>query len=57
MADRRTAKFIYGSNEMNKLAGYDNEADYGYSRASVFDESSFCNGDCFNCEVICPYQK
>lgn len=57
MADRRTAKFIYGSNEMNKLAGYDNEADYGYSRVTAFDEGNFCNGDCFNCELLCPYQK
>jgi hypothetical protein len=47
-----TARFIYGSNEMNNRVEYDNED-------IIIDEndtSAFCDGNCLSCEMVCPYK-
>jgi hypothetical protein len=49
-------RFIYGSEGMNKLAEYD--AYEGYeNRDNSAVEDGYCNNDCFNCVLECPYKE
>ena len=48
-----TARFIYGSKEMNNRVEYDND----YSVEVSTDESNFCDNNCFECEMVCPYKE
>jgi hypothetical protein len=50
-----TTRFIYGSNRMNDIAGYDNTESYSDDRN--FDDNGFCRGNCLHCESQCPYKE
>ena len=49
-------RFIYGSEGMNKLAEYDAYEGYENSESSAVNEGGYCNNDCFNCMLDCPYK-
>jgi hypothetical protein len=48
-----TTRFIYGSKEINKMAEYEND----YSIELSAGENHFCNNNCYDCEMVCPYKE
>jgi hypothetical protein len=48
-------RFIYGSEGINKLAEYDAYEGYENSESGAV-EGGYCNNDCFNCMLDCPYK-
>lgn len=50
-------RFIYGTEVMSKMAEYDAYEEYENSNNSTIEESSYCNNDCLNCMLDCPYKE
>lgn len=49
-------RFIYGSKCMSEMAEYDAYEEYEYNEISTI-EGGYCNNDCFNCMLECPYKE
>ena len=49
-------RFIYGSEAMNKLAEYDAYENYDNKAISEEMNGVYCNNDCLNCMLECPYR-
>ena len=50
-------RFIYGSEGMNRMAEYDAYEEYEISSSNETNEGGYCNNDCLNCMVNCPYKE
>lgn len=49
------SRFIYGTEYLGRETGYD--AFEEYDNNNMVDESSYCNNDCLNCVLECPYKE
>ena len=49
-------RFIYGTEAMSKMAEYDAYEGYD-NRENSAVEGSYCNNDCLNCMLECPYKE
>ena len=47
-------RFIYGTEVMSKMAEYDAYEGYENSEAT---EGAYCNNNCLNCMLECPYKE
>lgn len=52
---RYNNKFIYGSECMSRITEYDVNETYDNNESNI-DEGGYCNNDCSNCMLECPYK-
>ena len=48
------ARYKYGSKVLSEAVEYDNDETFDYNAKDYDNE--FCNNNCLNCELDCPYK-
>ena len=48
-------RFIYGTEAMSRMAEYD--AYEEYENSNTIEEGGYCDNNCLNCMLDCPYRE